>query len=107
MPTAPRTLRPRTKRLERRPNSHQRGYTHRWEEASYAWLMEQFSMGNVYCAECGGLLDGSRRDIHVDHIIDHKGNEQLMWDQNNWQALHAACHSRKTARENRRGEGRK
>ena len=102
MPTAPkmiRTYRP-IKRQERRPNSHQRGYTHHWEKAARAWLHHQFAMGHVHCAECGKLLDGSRKDIHVDHIIDHKGDMDRFWDDSNWQALHAACHSIKTAREN-------
>ena len=35
----------------------------------------------------------------VDHIIPHKGNEDLMWDEENLQALCHACHSRKTAAE--------
>jgi 5-methylcytosine-specific restriction protein A len=37
----------------------------------------------------------------VDHIIPHRGNQKLMWDQSNWQALCHACHSRKTASEDR------
>lgn len=102
MPTAPRTIRYQRpiKRVERRPNSHQRGYTHKWEAASRAWLQQQFAMGNVCCALCGKLLSGARKDIHVDHIRDHKGDQELMWSESNLQALHAACHSRKTAREN-------
>ena len=35
----------------------------------------------------------------VDHIRPHKGNEDLMWDEENLQALCHACHSRKTAAE--------
>ncbi len=33
----------------------------------------------------------------VDHVIPHRGNEQLFWDEENWQALYHECHSRKTA----------
>lgn len=103
MPLAPRTIgqRTRTKRTpERRKNANARGYTYRWEKASRAWLIEQFSMGNVRCALCGKVLDGSRSDIHVDHKVDHKGDMQAFWDEANWQACHARCHSAKTAREN-------
>ena len=104
MPMAPKVLRTtRAKRVERRPSSSERGYTEAWKRASYAWLMDQFAQGNVYCGECGKLLTGQRRDIHVDHIVDHKGNQDLFWDTDNWQALHARCHSVKTARENRVG----
>lgn len=64
------------------------------------WLQEQFAKGNVTCGECGKLLDGASKDIHVDHIVDHKGDCELMWDESNLQALHQRCHSVKTAREN-------
>lgn len=35
----------------------------------------------------------------VDHIVAHKGDMGLFWDQANWQALCKPCHSRKTATE--------
>jgi 5-methylcytosine-specific restriction protein A len=34
----------------------------------------------------------------VDHVIPHRGNERLFWDEGNWQALCHECHSAKTAR---------
>lgn len=34
----------------------------------------------------------------VDHIIPHRGDMELFWDVNNWQALCHSCHSKKTAR---------
>ena len=102
MPRAPRLIRSkRTPRREHRPNSSQRGYTQAWREASAAWLRQQFSSGNVRCAGCGRVLDGARRDIHVDHIVPHRGDETLFWAQSNWQAMHAACHGRKTVLESR------
>ena len=36
----------------------------------------------------------------VDHIVPHRGNEQLMWDENNWQDLCKQCHDKKTGNEN-------
>lgn len=97
MPTAPKSIRAkRVKRQERRQNSTQRGYTMAWRRAAAAWLREQFAAGLVRCAGCGKLLDGARRDIHVDHIVPHRGRALLFWDETNWQAMHAACHSRKT-----------
>jgi len=103
MPTAPRSIshRNRQRQPERRKNANARGYTYEWELASAAWLTEQFSMGNATCSWCGRLLSGARSDIVVDHIIDHKGNMELFWDQSNWQSLcRKPCHSQKTAREN-------
>lgn len=35
----------------------------------------------------------------VDHIVPHKGNHELFWDRDNWQALCHHCHSVKTATE--------
>lgn len=35
---------------------------------------------------------------HVDHVVPHKGDQSLFWDElNNWQSLCSACHSRKTS----------
>ncbi|MGN0150610.1 MAG: HNH endonuclease, partial [Clostridia bacterium] len=35
----------------------------------------------------------------VDHIVPHRGDERLMWDENNWQALCKPCHDNKTGKE--------
>lgn len=40
----------------------------------------------------------------VDHIQPHRGDEELMWNQNNWQALCKPCHDRKTWTEDSRPE---
>lgn len=40
-----------------------------------------------------------RAATEVDHIIPHRGDQQLFWDTNNWQGLCKPCHSRKTAQE--------
>jgi len=37
----------------------------------------------------------------VDHIIPHRGDEKLFWDETNWQALCHECHGVKTAKEGR------
>lgn len=30
----------------------------------------------------------------VDHIVPHRGNNELFWDKSNWQALCKPCHDR-------------
>ena len=35
----------------------------------------------------------------VDHIIPHRGDYDLFWNQENWQSLCTKCHSVKTAKE--------
>ncbi|WP_295219971.1 HNH endonuclease signature motif containing protein, partial [Ruminococcus sp.] len=40
----------------------------------------------------------------VDHIIPHRGDPHLMWDESNWQALCKSCHDWKTGSEDSRPE---
>ena len=37
----------------------------------------------------------------VDHKTAHKGNEELFWDESNWQSMCTSCHNRKTAKYDR------
>ena len=39
----------------------------------------------------------------VDHIIPHKGDKQLFWDESNWQPMCETHHNIKTATEDRGG----
>lgn len=81
-------------RDEYRKSSRERGYTSRWEKARLTFLRS-----NPLCVECekeGRLTPATV----VDHIHDHKGNQELFWDVNNWQPLCKRCHDAKTMREN-------
>lgn len=71
-----------------RPSSRERGYTHRWDMASRAYLCR-----HPLCVTCGAAA------TVTDHIIPHKGDRILFWDMDNWQALCERCHNRKTAKE--------
>jgi 5-methylcytosine-specific restriction enzyme A len=39
----------------------------------------------------------------VDHIVPHRGDPVLFWDEGNWQSQCKPCHDAKTAREGRWG----
>ena len=39
----------------------------------------------------------------VDHVVPHRGDPDLFWDEANWAALCKRCHDAKTAREGRWG----
>jgi 5-methylcytosine-specific restriction enzyme A len=32
----------------------------------------------------------------VDHVVPHRGDPRLFWDQHNWQSLCASCGARKS-----------
>ena len=76
-----------------RANSNERGYTYKWHREAKSYLAK-----HPWCVECG--RNGRHSPAtEVDHIIPHKGNQQLFWDRGNWQGLCHRCHSRKTAKE--------
>lgn len=67
-----------------------RGYNAEWRKARAAFLKR-----HPLCVECqreGKLTPATV----VEHIIPHRGDPQLFWDEGNWQALCKGCHDRKT-----------
>nr|WP_133580653.1 HNH endonuclease signature motif containing protein [Aureibacillus halotolerans] len=73
---------------QHRGTAHQRGYNTRWRKARQAYLA-----AHPVCVECKRMANV------VDHITPHKGDDDLFWDQGNWQAMCTSCHNSKTARE--------
>ena len=73
-----------------RPSANQRGYNARWRKARYHYLTR-----NPLCVECLGNGRTTAASV-VDHIVDHKGNQGLFWDESNWRALCKSCHDAKT-----------
>lgn len=76
-----------------RMTASQRGYTAQWSRESKAYLQQ-----HPWCIECA-RQGRATPATEVDHIVPHKGNRELFWDQSNWQGLCKRCHSIKTARE--------
>lgn len=79
-----------------RGHAYQRGYNRRWQKAR-----EIFLSHHPLCAQCQkeGRITPARV---VDHIIPHRGNDQLFWDESNWQSLcdytsPYNCHGKKIA----------
>ena len=76
--------------LYARESVHRRGYGHEWRTAR-----ERFLRRNPLCVEClerGKIVPATV----VDHIVPHRGDQRLFWDEQNWQPLCKACHDRKT-----------
>ena len=73
--------------------AEKRGYNRRWQKARKSYLE-----AHPLCVECAKQGKYIRATV-VDHIVPHRGNQKLFWDQNNWQALCKECHDRKTLTE--------
>ena len=67
-----------------------RGYNAEWRRARKAFLQK-----HPLCAECRKVGKLTPATV-VDHIIPHRGDRKLFWDENNWQPLCKDCHDRKT-----------
>ena len=74
---------------KRKPSS-QRGYNARWRRARKYYLMQ-----HPLCVSC--LKEDKLVPAYaVDHIVPHKGNKELFWNEDNWQSLCQVCHNRKS-----------
>ena len=66
--------------------SSQRGYGYRWQKAREQYLRDHPLC--VFCAKTGRTTAASV----VDHIVAHRGDKDLFWNQDNWQSLCKFCH---------------
>ena len=73
-----------------RGSAAERGYDAKWRRAR-----KRFLQRHPLCANClsQGVLTPA---TVVDHIVPHRGDRALFWDENNWQPLCKSCHDRKT-----------
>ena len=75
---------------ERRESAVERGYGREWRRARAAYLC-----ANPFCAMCITDRKLTLATV-VDHIIPHRGDDALFWDESNWQPLCKRCHDKKT-----------
>ena len=81
-----------------RPSANDRGYDHYWQKVSKRYLK-----ANPLCKQCQCESRLAQAEV-VDHIIPHRGDRQLFWDESNWQSLCKRCHDRKTRTEDQHPE---
>ncbi len=75
-----------------------RGYGAAWRGARKRYLA-----AHPMCVEC--MKEGRCvKATDIDHIIPHRGDMKLFWDESNWQPLCHRHHSIKTRREDSRPE---
>jgi 5-methylcytosine-specific restriction protein A len=73
----------------------ERGYNYKWQQAGKRFLLDNPLC--VYCQKVGRITPATV----VDHIIPHRGDEELFWDVSNWQSLCKRCHDSVKAKEER------
>ena len=78
-----------------RGNAAHRGYDRNWRKARTRYLRSHPLC--VKCQEAGKLVAATV----VDHIVPHRGDGKLFWDESNWQPLCKRCHDRKTMTDDR------
>ena len=87
MPVRPPTHSPHGKDVSpvhaqgQRQTSAQRGYGYRWQQARARHLK-----ASPLCVMCERQGRIKAADV-VDHIIPHRGDQSLFWDETNWQSL--------------------
>ena len=60
-----------------RPSANSRGYNSRWRRVRAAYLRK-----HPLCVRC--MADGRYvKATVVDHIVPHRGDQKLIWDENN------------------------
>jgi 5-methylcytosine-specific restriction enzyme A len=69
----------------------------RWRKAGKLYLKE-----HPLCIMCKQLGRDVRATV-VDHVIEHKGDYDLFWNEGNWQSLCATCHSGRKRMQDRHG----
>ena len=67
-------------------SSTERGYGYRWQKAR-----ERFLRSNPLCVYCKAKGRVEVANV-VDHIVPHRGNQEIFWDESQWQALCKSCH---------------
>jgi len=82
-------------RFDDRPSAAKRGYNARWQRASKLYLKKY-----PLCVDCR-VTGYTEPATVVDHIIPHRGDMKLFWQQSNWQGLCVPHHNAKSAREKR------
>ncbi|MDH5612202.1 MAG: HNH endonuclease [Gammaproteobacteria bacterium] len=90
------TKRAVVKVAEKRESAAKRGYGRAWQKAREGFLRKH---PLCECDECQAGVKRVMAATVVDHKVPHRGDKVLFWDRNNWQAMAASCHNKKTARE--------
>ena len=84
---------PKKTRSKVKREHHKLYDTQRWRRASK--LFRAYNALCVMCEQAGRIKPASL----VDHVMPHKGDVELFWDETNWQSLCWKCHGVKSQAE--------
>ena len=73
----------------------EKGYDSRWRKAR-----GRFLKAHPLCVQCQKQGKLTQATV-VDHIVPHRGDQQLFWNESNWQPLCKSCHDTKTMTKDR------
>lgn len=90
----------KTEHSSDRPSAGKRGYNSQWQKARKRFLQQP---ENIFCVECKKEGKFTRATV-VDHIVPHRGDQELFWRQDNWQPLCKKHHDIKTWTEDKNPE---
>lgn len=88
---------------QRRGSQRERGYTRAWEIRAKLFKQQYPLCGMRPNGQAPVMSCCHEQGLHtlayqVDHVVPHRGNQELFWDElGNWQSLCASCGSAKTA----------
>jgi 5-methylcytosine-specific restriction protein A len=82
-------------------NRNNRPFKHLYNTSRWKKLRTQFLQEHPLCVKCKSKCVIKAAEV-VDHIQPHQGDEELFWDESNWQSLCKCCHDKKTAKEDGR-----
>ncbi len=77
-------------------------WSHLYQTPEWKRAAKRFLALHPVCRDCEAL-GVIKVAVEVDHVVPHRGDRGRFWDRTNWQPLCKPCHSRKTAREVRKG----
>lgn len=72
-----------------------KSYPHFYNTKRWKNLRLRILNQTPYCQQCWRDKNQYVYANVVDHIIDHRGNERLMWDEANLQSMCKPCHDHK------------
>src|SRR4051812_48913924 len=91
-PLAPRLHRPRDEHGHGKAAEPGRGW---YNLARWKRLRLKVFLRDLYTCQCGcGHIEGDTSLLVGDHIIPHRGDPDLFWDEDNVQTLFKPCHDK-------------